>query len=127
LVDAPADPVRGDPPVKTGRADSARLSDILRSVERLEEVFRAGYDEFAASWLSQSAVVRELEIIGEAAGHLSAGLRGRHPEIAWAKMRGFSSFAKHEYWKIDPALVWKAMEEMPALKGLLSRVVGSIS
>jgi len=113
--------------VKAGRVDSARLSDILQSVERLEEVFRAGYDEFASSWLSQSAVVRELEIIGEAAGHLSAGLRGKHPEIAWAKMRGFSSFAKHKYWKIDPALVWKAMAEMPALKDMLVRVIGSTS
>jgi len=110
----------------TGRADSARLSDILRSVERLEEVFRAGFDQFAASWLSQSAVVRELEIIGEAAGHLSAGLRGKHPEIAWAKMRGFSSFAKHEYWKIDPGLVWRAVAEMPTVKDKLTRVVASL-
>jgi uncharacterized protein with HEPN domain len=112
--------------VTAGRADSARLGDILRSVVRLEEVLRRGYDEFAASWISQSAVVRELEIIGEAAGHLSNGLRRRHTEIAWAKMRGFSSFAKHVYWKLDPSLVWRAVAEMPSLREKLAEVVASL-
>lgn len=107
----------------TGRpSDATRLSDILRSVERLEQVLRAGYDSFAASWLSQSATIRELEIIGEAAGHVSSSVRGKHPEIRWAQMRGFSSFAKHEYWRVDPRLVWKSVTEMPALKEKLAKV-----
>lgn len=103
-------------------ADATRLSDILRSVERLEEVLHQGYDSFAASWLGQSATVRELEIIGEAAGNVSSSLRAKHPEIRWAQMRGFSSFAKHEYWRVDPKLVWKAVVGMPALKEKLAKV-----
>jgi uncharacterized protein with HEPN domain len=107
----------------TGRpADATRLADILRSVERLEEVLHLGFDSFAASWLSQSATIRELEIIGEASGHVSTVLRRQHPGIRWEQMRGFSSFAKHEYWRVDPKLIWKAVTEMPALKEKLAHV-----
>jgi uncharacterized protein with HEPN domain len=97
------------------RGDGARVADMLRSAERLEEILRLGYDAFAASWVSQSAVIRELEVLGEAAGHMSSEVRLAHPEIIWNKMRGFSSFAKHEYWRINPEQLWKAVEAMPSL------------
>ena len=104
------------------RGDALRLSDMLRSVERLEEVRRAGYDSFATSWMHQSAVIRELEIVGEAAGEISSSLRKHHPEVEWEKMRRFSSFSKHEYWRIRPELVWNAVIEMPALKDKLAKI-----
>ncbi len=106
-----------------GRADAVRLSDVLRSVERIEEVLGEGYESFSRSWRTQSAVVRELEIVGEAAGAISATVRRRHVEIRWKEMRGFSSFAKHEYWRVDPARLWKAVEEMPALRDQISRII----
>lgn len=108
------------------RGDAVRLSDILRSMERLEEVLKAGFDTFARSWISQSAVVRELEIIGEAAGELSPALRRRHSAIRWEQMRGFSSFAKHEYWNVRPELVWEAVKEMPALRERIRRISASL-
>ena len=104
------------------RADSVRISDILRSVERIEEVLWDGYEPFSKSWRSQSAVIRELEIVGEAAGAVSPSVRKQHPEVGWEKMRGFSSFAKHEYWRVNPELVWKAVEEMPSLRERIARV-----
>jgi uncharacterized protein with HEPN domain len=105
-----------------GRNDALRLSDILRSSERLEEILRAGFDAFASSWVSQSAVIRELEIIGEAAGDLSSALRKRYTDVRWEQMRGFSSFAKHEYWRVKPELVWEAVKEMPALRERIRRI-----
>ena len=38
-------------------------------------------------------------------------------------MHGFSSFAKHEYWRVDPQRLWKAVEEMPSLRERLSKVL----
>jgi uncharacterized protein with HEPN domain len=100
----------------TGRRnDAQRIADILRSVSRVEEVLESGYQEFAGSWVLQSAVTREFEVIGEAAGEVSSPTRKRHPEIEWEKMRGFSSFVKYEYRRVDPARLWAAVEEMPAL------------
>ncbi len=104
------------------RSDAVRLSDILRSIQRLEQVLAAGYEAFASSWVSQSAVIRELEVIGEAAGAISPALRKKHPEIAWQRMRGFSSFAKHEYWRVRAELVWEAVKEMPALRVRVGKV-----
>ncbi len=104
------------------RGDALRIADILRSVARIEEVLEAGYQPFSRSWVSQSAVIRELEIIGEAAGQVSSSVRKQHPHIGWEKMRGFSSFAKHEYWRVDPKLLWKAVEEMPSLRNRIVRV-----
>ena len=110
----------------TGRRnDPQRLADILRSVSRIEEVLSGGYEPFAGSWMIQSAVIRELEIIGEAAGEVSSSTRRRHPEIEWEKMRGFSSFVKHEYWRVDPKRLWVAVEEMPSLKKRIGSVVPS--
>jgi uncharacterized protein with HEPN domain len=106
-----------------GRNDAQRIADILRSVSRLEEVLEGGYREFALSWMIQSAVTRELEVIGEAAGEVSSLTRRRHPEIEWEKMRGFSSFAKHEYWRVDPKRLWAAVEEVPALKKKIGKVI----
>jgi uncharacterized protein with HEPN domain len=99
-----------------------RLADILRSAARIEEVLQGGYETFSKSWLSQSAVVRELEIIGEAAGKVSLSIRKLHPDVEWQKLRGFSSFAKHEHWRIDPNLLWRAVEEVPTLRNKVGRV-----
>lgn len=104
------------------REDALRLADMLRSIGRLEEIREAGYASFSMSWVSQSAVIRELEVLGEAAGEVSASLRKRHPEVEWARMRGFSSFAKHEYWRINPKLLWGAVEEMPRVREKVARV-----
>jgi uncharacterized protein with HEPN domain len=106
-----------------GRNDALRLSDILRSSERLEEIHRAGFDAFSGSWVSQSAVIRELEIIGEAAGDLSPALRKRHADVRWEQMRGFSSFARHDNLTVKPELVWKALEGMPPLRERIRRIL----
>lgn len=111
--------------MRSGRADDVQRGDILRSVHRIEEVLQEGAEAFARSWRSQSAVVRELEVIGEAAGPMSAGVRRRHPEIPWVSMRGFRSFAKHEDWRADPARLWQAVEEVPSLRDPRSRVHAS--
>lgn len=107
---------------RSGRGDAVRLADILRSAERLDEVRRAGFEAFAESWMAQSAAIRELEVIGEAAGALSAALRDAHREVPWKQMRGFSSFAKYEYWRVDPRLVWSAIEGLPALKARIAAI-----
>jgi uncharacterized protein with HEPN domain len=104
------------------RGDSLRLADVERSIGRIEEVLATGYDSFSESWISQSAVIRELEIIGEAAGEVSATTRKDHPAVGWEKLHRFSSFARHEHWRVNPKLLWRAVEEMPALRLKIAQV-----
>jgi len=109
--------------MRTRRGDAARIADILRALSRVEEILRSGYDSYAGSWIFQSAVTRELEIIGEAAGGVSTLTRREHPEIEWNAMRGFSSLARQESWRADPKRLWSTVEEMPALRRKVGRVI----
>ena len=70
----------------------------------------------------QDAAIRRLEIVGEAAGHVSKKLRDRYPDVPWSKMRRFASFAKHEYWRIDAARLWTALESMRSVRAEVSRI-----
>jgi len=104
------------------RGDGLRIADILAAVDRLERTLAIGHERFLSEPDAFDAAVRRLEIVGEAAGKVSETTRGRHPEVPWQKMRGFASFAKHEYWKLRPDEVWRAVEAMPAIRRSLSAI-----
>ena len=103
------------------RGDALRIADIIGAAIRLEPMREKGYDRFSSDPDAIDLAVRRLEIIGEAAGHVSDDTTARYPEVPWKQMRGFASFAKHEYWKLKHPKVWKAIEAMPAVRRALSR------
>lgn len=104
------------------RGDMLRLADMLESMRKIRTFTKAGREAFLASEISQDAVIRNLEVIGEAAGKVSQGIRQAHPNMPWAKMRGFASFAKHEYWRLDLYNVWAAVEGLPKLEAVAVKV-----
>jgi uncharacterized protein with HEPN domain len=72
---------------------------------------------FSDDLRTQDAVLRRLEILADAAGHLSGELKARHPEIAWRKINDFRNVLAHAYMEVDLDLVWSAIEDdLPALK-----------
>ncbi len=72
--------------------------------------------------MAQDAVIRQLEVMGEAAGSISERLRVSHPEVPWHAMRGFASFAKHEYWRVNLRLVWKAAQECSSIRVAVEKI-----
>ena len=69
------------------------------------------------------AVVRNLEIIGEAARHLPETLRLRYHEIDWRRVVGFRNIVIHEYFDVDPEIVWTiATKHLPVLKKVLEQM-----
>ena len=88
----------------------------------VDEVRVMGKTRFLSDRMLQDAVLRRLEVLGEAAGHVSKETRDSYPAIPWKKMRGFTSLVKHEYWLVDLERVWDAIETMPALRRELGRV-----
>ena len=112
--------VRGSPSRAGRRNDAVRIADLLTGAGRLEAILAAGPARFAKDPLLQDAALRRLEIVGEGAGHMSSEFRNRHPEIPWRAMRGFASLVKHEYWRVDLHLVWRAVEAMPAIRRSLA-------
>ncbi|NCC41531.1 MAG: DUF86 domain-containing protein [Gammaproteobacteria bacterium] len=80
--------------------------------------FAAGLDQagFEASDLHQSAILRKLEIIGEAAGQVSGEFRTAHPEIPWSAMIGMRSRLIHAYRMVQLDIVWHIVcHDLPAL------------
>ncbi|HEV3012644.1 MAG TPA: DUF86 domain-containing protein [Actinomycetota bacterium] len=98
------------------RSDRERLLDILESVERIEAQAARGRGAFAADEVSQTAVVRWVEIIGEAARGLTEELRRAHPEVPWRQMVAMRNVLIHGYFDIDVDLVWSVAEnDLPKL------------
>ena len=95
---------------------------MQESVRLLLDVREFGRDRLSSDSIVRDATIRRLEVIGEAAGHVSEGVRRRYPEIPWRRMHGFSSFAKHEYWRLDLNQIWRILEELPTIDRALARV-----
>jgi uncharacterized protein with HEPN domain len=83
------------------------------------------YDSFIADRRTVDAVVRNLEIIGEAVKHLPEEMTNRHPDIPWRAIAGFRDILAHSYFRTEDAIVWDAaVQHTPplvvAVKKLLS-------
>jgi len=105
--------------------DEAYLLDILLAARKaLRFVEDLSWEEFEQSDLHQNAVIRSLEIIGEAARLVSKQTRDAHPEIPWSQMIGMRNRLIHEYFRVDLATVWETIQkDLPALITLLEPLV----
>lgn len=107
------------------RRDDAYLLDILtaaRKVLRYSEALSG--ESFQEDGLFQDAIVRNLQIIGEAAQRISPELKSAHPELPWAPMAGMRNRLVHEYFRIDVGRVWQTVQEdIPALVALIEPLI----
>lgn len=97
--------------------DEASVFDIVEACRRVLD-FRGSQDlaAFAADVKTQSAVLYQIVIIGEAAKRLSAVFRNAHPSIAWRDVAGMRDRVVHGYDVVDLKRVWRVVDvEVPAL------------
>ena len=102
------------------KSDLAPLGHILESIDRIKAYTAGGREDFLARTLVQDAVVRNLEILGEATKRLSPELRARNPEIPWKEMAALRDVLAHGYMSVDLEIVWEVVERR--LVGISSRV-----
>lgn len=88
------------------KSDEIYLSHILDATRKIEAYASVGLDTFMAESHWQDAVIRQLEIIGEAAKHVSVDLRGRYPEVPWRRITGLRDVLIHDYLGVDLQAVW---------------------
>jgi uncharacterized protein with HEPN domain len=115
------------PPDRSGESwrDAALLLDIMLAAEDALS-FVANLDEraFLASDLHQSAVIRKLEIMGEAAGKISKAFGAAHPEIPWAQMTGLRHRLIHDYGDVRLDVIWRVTKEtLPGLIAILRLLI----
>lgn len=107
------------------------LSHILRAIERIER-YTAGMDEagFLSSELVQDAVIRNIEIIGEASNniqHSAPEFAAMHADIPWQVMYTMRNRVSHGYDKVDLEIVWKTIRgDLPGLYGQVQTVAANL-
>jgi len=105
--------------------DDTYLVDIFESAKiALDYVFDKEWDEFYKDIQCQDAVVRRIEIIGEAAWRVSQETRDKYPQIPWREMTSMRNLVIHEYDVVDINQVWDtAQNKLPPLIEELTKIV----
>ena len=102
------------------------LSDIVESIENIES-FSKGItkDKFEKNKLRQSAVIRQLEIIGEAASNIESDYRANNAEIPWRTIIGLRNVLIHDYMDVDLDVVWQIItQDLPVLAMQVDKILG---
>lgn len=99
------------------KGDDALLLDMLLAAQDARAfVATLDWPAFAASRLHQSAVIRALEVLGEAASKVAPVVRDRHPDLPWRQMIGMRHRLIHAYGEVRTDIVWEVVQErLPAL------------
>ena len=87
------------------------LYDILECIEKIERYTRdLRFDEFVRNDLVVDAVIRNLEIIGEAVKNIPEDIRSKYPDIPWRQIVGFRNIVIHHYFGVDLSIVWTVIK-----------------
>jgi uncharacterized protein with HEPN domain len=108
------------------RTDSDFLRDIQEAIRRIRAYSPDAmtYDQFLADTKTQDAVVRNLEIIGEATKNLSKQLRNRYPDVPWKGMAGIRDKLIHHYFGVNLDVVWSVVTlELPELASQIEDIL----
>ena len=94
------------------------LEDILTSISRIEEYTqKLSFENFRSDQKTVDAVVRNLEVIGEAAKNIPESFTGKHSDLPWREMVSMRNKIIHEYFGIDINILWQTIkEDLPKLK-----------
>jgi uncharacterized protein with HEPN domain len=104
------------------------VTDMLEAIARIGRyIGDLTYEQFQANDMVVDAVVRNLEIIGEAARHVPASLRAQYTDINWTRVVGFRNIVIHAYHAVDVAIVWTiATQRVYELKPVLTRMLADL-
>lgn len=100
------------------------IADIIEAIEKIERYISGlDHDAFVHDEKTMDAVVRNLEIIGEAGRRTPESFRRQHPEIEWARIVGLRNRIVHAYFGIDLEIIWEILQkDLSVLKSRIATV-----
>ena len=109
--------------------DSIYLRHIIDAFVQIEDYMDGvSHDEFFSDKLLQDGVIRQLEIMGEAARNVSEDLRSENPQIPWRQMIGLRNRMIHAYFNVNLQIIWEIIQgDLPNLKRETKRILDIIS
>ncbi|MEO0249410.1 MAG: DUF86 domain-containing protein [candidate division WOR-3 bacterium] len=107
--------------------DTVYLKHILDAINQIVDYVRPiAYEGFVRNRMLQDAVVRQLEIIGEASRNVSADFQAQHSEIPWTQMIGMRNRIAHDYLNVDMEIVWDIVEhDLTSLEEQIKKILAS--
>ncbi len=105
------------------------IEDILGSIRKVGD-YTGGmsFEDFQADSRTVDAVIRNLEIIGEAAKNVPLEIREGHPDIPWGRMTGLRNIVSHEYFGIDHSIIWRIITtNLPETEPLIEDLIKGIN
>ncbi len=100
------------------------LAHMLECIRKIEIYTVEGEERFMRDTLIQDAVLRNLQVLGEAAKRVPDSFRQQHPEIAWRGITGLRDVITHDYEGVDYARVWQVVEQdLPSLKQAIESIL----
>lgn len=108
---------------KTG--DEARLRHILDSINEIQDYTKStDFEEFTKNSMKKYATIKQLEIIGEAANHISDEMKNEYSDVEWREITGLRNILIHEYFGVDEHVVWIIIsKDIPKLKKQVSQIL----
>lgn len=104
------------------------LHDILECIEKIERYTRnLNFEDFIKNDMVVDAVIRNLEIIGEAVKNIPPEVRSKYPEIPWKQIAGFRDVVIHHYFGVDLNIVWTVIRKhLKELKPKIKRILKNL-
>jgi len=104
------------------------IEDILDSINAIKEFVKGiDFEDFTKDKKTIYAVVRGIEIIGEATKHIPISIRNKYPEIPWKDIAGMRDKVIHEYFGVDLKVVWETVtRHLPEIRPLIQNVLNDM-
>ncbi len=102
------------------------LADMLAYVARLERIQQRGQSAFYQEEILQDAAIRAYEVLGEIAKRLPTALLDTQPAVDWRSLKGFRDFLAHSYDKVEVAILWDILSDLPALRAAVEALLASL-
>ncbi len=105
--------------------DTVYLLHILDAIDLIIQYTKGmSENEFLSNSMAHDAVVRQLEIIGEAARNVSDEFQAKHRQLPWIKMIGIRNKIVHEYFNVNYSIVWDTIkDDLPLLKKSIKKIL----